>query len=464
MALQEKLAKLPDRPGVYLFKDEAGRVLYVGKAVSLRKRVLSYFRRPAGGKVSRLIREAADLDWIIAGSEAEALLVESSLIKEKSPKYNVLLKDDKSYPYLKVTAEEEFPRLFIGRGRPEPGTKAIGPFTEAALLKQAFQAIRGVIPFRTCRTLPKRACLDFHLRLCPAPCEGRISREAYRQGLEQILLLAEGKKERVVDLLRDKMEEASRAQRYEEAARCRDQISGLAELTARPKRFAPTEALADCAGLLRLARVPRRIEAFDISNLFGREAVGACVTFLDGKPFKPGYKRFKIQTVAGIDDYAMMREVIRRHFQDLVEAKKGLPDLVVIDGGRGHLNAALEALAELSLELPALGIAKEFEEIFLPGQQEPLLLPPQSKVLQLIQRLRDEAHRFAIGYHRLLRGKRVLRSALDEIPGVGPRRRQDLLVRFGSVEAVRQAPVEELTQVRGVSQMLAERIHQKLRR
>jgi excinuclease ABC subunit C len=401
---------------------------------------------------------------IITGSEAEALLVESSLIKEKGPKYNISLRDDKSYPFLKVTIEEKFPRLFIGRGPQEPGIKAIGPYTNAALLKQAFRAIRQVIPFRTCRTLPQRACLDYYLKLCSAPCEGRVSPEAYRRNLEQIFLLMEGRKEQVVEELREKMSDASQKQQYEEAARYRDQISGLAELAARPRRFAPTEALADCASLLRLPKVPRRIEAFDISNIFGREAVGSCVTFLDGKPFKAGYQRFKIQTVAGIDDYAMMREVIRRHFLDLIEAKKGLPDLIVIDGGRGHLSAALEALKELSLELPALGIAKEFEEIFLPGQQEPVLLPPPSKVLQLIQRLRDEAHRFAIGYHRLLRGKRALRSALDEIPGVGPRRRHDLLIRFGSVEAIRKAAVEELAQVRGVSQMLAQRIHGKLKR
>ncbi len=438
-------------------------MIYVGKAVSLRKRVQTYFQpRPQAGKVMRMVRQIADCDWIVTGSEAEALLVESSLIKEKQPKYNISLRDDKSYPYLKVTVEERFPRLFIGRGALEPGIKSIGPFTNAALLKQAFRAIRRVLPFRTCRTLPERACLDYHLRLCPAPCEGRISQEEYRQRLEQIFLLMEAKKEKVIEGLREKMIQASQGRQYEEAARYRDQIAGLVELAVRPRRFAPTEALAEGASILRLPRVPRRIEAFDVSNIFGREAVGSLVTFLDGKPFKAGYKRFMIKEVAGIDDYAMMREIVRRHFTDLKEEKKPLPDLVVIDGGRGHLSAALEVLKELQLDLPAIGIAKEFEQLFLPDQKEPIVLPPTSKALQLIQHLRDEAHRFAIGYHRLLRGKSALRSALDEIPGIGPRRRQDLLVRFGSVEAIRQASVEELAQVRGISQMLAQRIHQGL--
>ncbi|MBI3616414.1 MAG: excinuclease ABC subunit UvrC [Candidatus Omnitrophica bacterium] len=475
--LQEKLKQVPDRPGVYLFKDAQGQVLYVGKAVSLRKRVSSYFQptRPHGARISWLIQKTADLDWIVTGSEAEALLYESSLIKEKQPKYNVSLRDDKSYPFIKVTGEEPFPRLFIGRGQ-EPGVKSIGPFANATLLKQAFLAIRQIIPFRTCRTLPKRACLDYYLKLCPAPCEGKIGQEAYQENLSRIIRLMEGRKGEVLKEFEGKMQEASKARRYEEAAKFRDQVSGLIQLTVRPRRLIPSEALADLQSILRLPKFPRRIEAFDVSNIYGREPVGSMVTFVDGKPWKDGYRRFKIKTVAGIDDYAMMREIVRRRYR---AAGTDVPDLVVIDGGKGHLNAALEVLGELKLNLPAIGIAKEFEELFLPAhdseitsgaasasrsQKEPILLPPQSKALQIIQRLRDEAHRFAIGYHRLLRGKQALRSALDEIPGIGPRRRQDLLVQFGSVEAIRRAPIEDLTQVRGISQMLAQRLHQRLKR
>lgn len=460
--LQEKLKQVPDRPGVYFFKDTEGTVLYVGKATSLRKRVFSYFQptRPHGPKISWLIQKTVDLEWIVTGSEAEALLYEASLIKEKKPKYNVSFRDDKSYPFIKVTAEEPFPRLFIGRGQ-EPGVKTVGPFANATLLKQAFQAIRRIIPFRTCRTLPKRACLDYYLKLCPAPCEGRITQANYQEDLSQVFRLMEGKKGEVIKELEGKMQGASKGRRYEEAAKFRDQIAGLIQLTVRPRRLIPSEALADLQSLLRLPRFPGRIEAFDVSNIYGREPVGSMVTFVDGKPWKDGYRRFKIKTVPGIDDYAMMREIVRRRF---TKREWTFPDFIVIDGGKGHLNAALEVLAGLRLELPAIGIAKEFEQLFLPDQKEPVILPPQSKALQLIQRLRDEAHRFAIGYHRLLRGKHALRSSLDEIPDVGPRRKQDLIIRFGSVEVIRKSTLEELTQVRGISQMLAHRILQHLKR
>ncbi|MBI3322104.1 MAG: GIY-YIG nuclease family protein, partial [Candidatus Omnitrophica bacterium] len=362
-SLQERLKQLPDRPGVYLFKDREGRLLYVGKALSLRHRVLSYFQpsRPLGPKLTQLVRNTSTLDWIPTGSEAEALLYEQGFIREKQPKYNVLFRDDKSYPYLKVTAEEEFPRLFIGRGPSDPGVKRIGPFANAGLLKQAFSAIRRVIPFRTCKTLPKRACLDYHLRLCSAPCEGRISREEYREDLSKVFRVMEGKKEEVLEELRRRMEEHSRGRRYEEAAKIRDQVAGLLELASRPRRFIPAQALGDLQAVLQLPRVPRRIEGFDVSNIFGREPVGSMVTFVDGKPWKDGYRRFKIKTVFRIDDYAMMREIVRRRYTDryLVPKVPGtdldFPDLVLIDGGRGHLNAALEVLKELKLGLPAVG-------------------------------------------------------------------------------------------------------------
>lgn len=460
--VEQKLKTLPDRPGVYFFKDSEGKILYVGKALSLAKRVRSYWQpgRPLTGKLTVLVRQVADLDWIVTGSEAEALLFESSLIKENQPKYNVSLRDDKSYPYLKVTLEEEFPRLFIGRGASDPGVKEIGPFTNATLLHQAFRAIRQVIPFRTCRTLPKRACLDYHLRLCSAPCEGKITAERYQEDLSQIFRLMEGHKQEVLEEMQVKMQESSHDRRYEEAAKFRDQIAGLQQLNSRPSRLIPAEALADLQSVLRLPRLPRRIEGFDVSNIFGRESVGSMVSFRDGRSWKEGYKRFKIRTVPGIDDYAMMKEIVRRRYDD----RSDLPDLILIDGGRGHLNAALEILKKLRLNLPAVGIAKEFEQLYLPGQAEPIALPPQSRALQLLQRVRDEAHRFAIGYHRLLRGKRMMRSALDEIHGVGSRKKQDLLVRFGSVEAIRRAKLEDLTQVRGISEMLAHRIQHGLRR
>ena len=464
--LRAKLTEVPDRPGIYLFKDRHGKIIYVGKALSLKKRVASYFQtgRPSTDKTFRMMNDAEDLEWIVTGSEAEALLFECSTIKEEMPKYNVLLRDDKTYPSLRVTVDEKFPRLFVGRGPHEPGIQEIGPFTNAALLHQALNAIRRSIQFRTCRVLPKRACLDYHIGLCSAPCEGRISEEDYKENLSKVFRLMEGKKEEVLKELQQKMQAASRDRRYEEAAKLRDQIEGLLLLEVRRRQFVPARALADLQSVLRLPKLPRRIEGFDISNIYGREAVGSMVTFVDGRPFKDGYKRFKIKTVAGIDDYAMMQEVVRRRYTDLIETKAEPPDLVVIDGGTGHLASALEVLNELKLQVPTLGIAKEFEELFLPKRGEPVLLPPQSKALQLVQRVRDEAHRFAIGYHRLLRGKRALASALDKVPGVGERRKQDLLIRFGSVENMRHAPLEDFLQVRGISKTLAERIMQELRK
>jgi excinuclease ABC subunit C len=467
--VEAKLKALPDRPGVYLFKDSQGKILYVGKALSLKKRVCSYFQpaRPLTAKLMQMVGQVADVDWILAGSEAEALLYESSQIKESQPKYNVLFRDDKSYPYLKITAEEPFPRLFIGRGTGKTGIKTIGPFAQPGLLRQAFDAIRGVIPFRTCRVMPKRACLDYHLGLCQAPCEGRISQAEYQENLSRVFRLMEGKKEEVLEELRARMKRASEERRYEEAAIYRDQIDGLGLLAVRPSPFVPERALSDLQGILRLPRLPRRIVGFDVSNIFGKEPVGSMVTFLDGKPFKGGYRRFKIKTVVGIDDFAMMREIVQRGLTPQFEGlspKGTVPDFILIDGGRGHLNAALEVLKELKLDIPAAGIAKEYEILFLPGRAEPVVLPPESRARRLAQRVRDEAHRFAIGYHRLLRGKDALTSALDRIPGIGPRRKQDLLVRFGSVVAIRGASVEELAQVRGISEALAQRILHQLKR
>ena len=455
-------------------KGADGQTLYVGKAINLRKRVASYFRPDRGrGAVSDsrshrsdkdrgepktriMVRQVLDIDVIQTGSEAEALLFEASLIKERQPKYNVLQRDDKSYPVIKVTVQEEFPRLYVGRN-PEPGVRLIGPFTDSTLLRQAVSAIRRIFSFRVCRTLPKRPCLDYYIGLCAAPCAGQIGRDEYRAMLEQVFKVLEGQKADVLEALARQMRTASQERRYEDAARLRDQIAALTELRVRPRRFLPTEALDDLCQLLQLPALPRRIEGFDISNIYGKQAVGALVTFIDGRPDKTLYKRFRIKTVAGIDDYAMMREVIRRRYTDLT-AELPMPDLVLIDGGKGHVAAARGGVEELRLALPMVGIAKEFEHLFLPDRSEPVILPPTSKALHVLQQVRDEAHRFAIGYHRHLRGQRALRSALDEIPGIGPRRRRDLLVQFGSVEAIKGTSVEELMQVRGISRHLAERI------
>jgi len=477
MALRDTVALLPETPGVYLMKDADGRTLYVGKAINLRKRVSSYFqparpheREGVSGAVSSrrshepktriMIRQVADIEVIQTASEAEALLYEASLIKERQPKYNVSLRDDKSYPLIKVTVNDEFPRIFVGRGPSDAGVKEIGPFADATLLRQALRAVRRIFPFRACRTLPRRPCLDYYMGLCAAPCAGKISRDDYHAMLERVFRVLEGQKGQVLDDLAQRMRAAAAARQYEEAARSRDQLAALTELTIRPRRFIPSEALDDLRRLLQLPTLPRRIEGFDVSNIYGKEAVGSMVAFVDGKPDKARYQRFKIQTVSGIDDYAMMREIVRRRYDE----PGPRPDLILIDGGKGHVAAAKEVADALGLTVPLVGIAKEFEHLFLPGRSEPIILPPTSKALHVLQQVRDEAHRFAIGYHRHLRGRRALRSALDEIPGVGPRRRRDLLVQFGSVAAIAQASVEELTAVRGISRGLAERILTTLRK
>lgn len=463
--VQKKLRHLPDKPGVYLFKDEQGRVIYIGKAVSLRKRVASYFQpgRPHAAKIDQMVRRVTDLDWVVTGSEAEALLMESGLVKENRPKYNVSLRDDKSYAYLNITADEKYPRLFVGRGKTVRGVRRIGPFTGGFLLRQAFLAIRQILPFRTCKTMPKRACLDYHMGLCEAPCEGRISPEAYAQTVSKVLRLMSGKKDQVMEELRAKMQQASQAHNYEEAARLRNQIDGLLQMTVRPAGRAVSQGLADLQSVLHLPRPPLRIEGFDISNIYGRQPVGSMVTFSEGKPLKDHYRRFKIETIPGINDYAMMQEMIRRRYgPGELSGTLPVPDLVLIDGGKGHLNAALEVLRELKLDLPAIGIAKEFEQLFFTGRDKPIELPPQSKALQLLQRVRDEAHRFAVGYHRLLRGKAALRSSIDGIPGIGPLKKKALLDRFGSVKGIRGASAEEIAQVPGFSPVLARRIVEAL--
>ncbi|MBI4227673.1 MAG: UvrB/UvrC motif-containing protein, partial [Candidatus Omnitrophica bacterium] len=332
MDLRETLAALPETPGVYLMKAADGTVLYVGKALNVRHRVSSYFpayrsgglpARPQHPKTRAMIGQVTAIEVIPTASEAEALLYEASLIKERQPKYNVAFRDDKSYPVIKVTVHEQFPRLFVGRGPHEPGVKEIGPFADAALLRQALAAIRRVFPFRACRTLPKRACLDYYMGLCAAPCVGKISRDDYRAMLERVFRVLEGQKAQVLEGLTRQMAAASAAQRYEEAARVRDQIAALTELTVRPRRFLPSEALDDVRRLLQLPALPRRIEGFDVSNIHGRSAVGSMVTFVDGKPDTSGYLRFQIKTVAGIDDYAMMREIVRRRYGGCAGAGAG---------------------------------------------------------------------------------------------------------------------------------------------
>ncbi len=420
MGLKEKIRRFPDGPGVYFMKDATGRVIYIGKAVSLKRRVLSYFtERPDALKTQVMMGRVRSIIYESSRSEDEAVLREAELIKFYQPLFNVIQKDDKSFPYIKIT-QEDFPRVGIGRRRPnETGIDYFGPYTDATGLRQAVKVLRKIFPFCTCRRFPKKVCLHHHIGLCPAPCVGKISKKAYRERIRRLEdFLASRDEELIADLSRQ-MHKRVRRERFEEAARVRDQLEALGLLISLKPRPGPAPAMPNTLPghaapaldkdfrALGLKRLPRRIEAFDISNLHGRQAVGSMVAFTDGAPDKDNYRRFRIRSVSGIDDYAMMREVVRRRYARLKEEGARLPDLILIDGGLGHLEAAAGVLKELGLGIPIIAIAKKEELIYTKGNNVPLRLCSGSPLLRLVQRVRDEAHRFALKYHRYLRGKHV---------------------------------------------------------
>jgi len=451
------VTRLPDRPGVYLFLDGARVVLYVGKAVSLRKRVATYFRpsKNLPPRVARMTRHIADLQVRETSSETEALLLEAQLIKAHRPKYNVALRDDKSYPMLKIT-RETFPRLQVVRRRQPDGAAYFGPYADVGLMHEAVRFLRRVFPLRTCATFPKSPCLEYHLGQCLAPCVGYIDEARYGNIVEDLAAFLRGGRE---DLLRDlskRMAAASRERRYEEAARLRDQIDALTSVIAAKEKAMAAGPLEQLQAALRLPVRPRRIEAFDISNIFGQFAVGSLVVFTDGKPHRAQYRRFRIETVQGSDDCAMMREVICRRYSGSLSATLPRPDLVLVDGGKGQLQAACETLQRLSVAIPAMGLAKRFEHIFLPDTEEPIVLLPTSPVLHLVQHVRDEAHRVAVTYHRRLRGRTTSASLLREVPGIGPQRAKRLLAQCGSVARLRRMSADDIADAAGLSRTLAE--------
>ncbi len=604
-ALRAKLRVLPDRPGVYLMKNAAGEVIYVGKAVSLKSRVRSYFQSPAGlsAKVRVMTSHIADIEYIVTGSEVEALILEANLIKEHRPRYNVRLRDDKAYPFLKVTLNEPFPRVVVTRRVERDGAKYFGPYTNSNAVRETTRFLRKLFPIRTCSLdlsgeLDYRPCLLYHIKRCVGPCANKVSPEEYNRLIEQVSLFLEGRHDRLVPSLYREMRDAAQKLEYERAARIRDQIRALERVAERQTvvsdkpvdqdligfaqekdlvcvqvfyvrggrligrdhffleavaedepgeimaaflqqyyqraPFVPPEvllqvpvedaaviegwlrqrrggavrlhvpqrgekrrlmetvvenarialnervtqlarrseeaerAMAHLAEVLGLPSLPQRIEAFDISNIHGNQAVASMVVFEDGQPKPSDYRRFKIRTKSTPDDFAMMREAVHRRFlrglREQAEEVDGrgfaaFPDLVLIDGGKGQLSAAREVMRELGVEdIPTVSLAKQFELVFVEGRPDPIDLPWASPGLKLLQRIRDEAHRYAITYHRHLRDQRTSESALDQIPGVGPRRKRELIKRFGSVAGVRRATLDDLAAVPGISRSLAERI------
>jgi excinuclease ABC subunit C len=601
MPLKEQLKTLPARPGVYLFKDDVGKVIYVGKASSLRNRVRAYFspRNQLSLKLERLTDRISDLDAIVTDSEYEALILENDLIKKYRPVYNVRLKDDKTFPYLKIDLKNDWPTVRITRRFHKDGDRYFGPFISVYSLRQTLQLIRKIFPFRSCNRKitgkDARPCLEYHLKSCLGPCIGAVSQEDYKDIIKEVILFLEGKQELLVKDLRNKMEEASQQLQYEKAALLRDQIHALEQVVENQRiavtvrgdedavALAQTKDLAyveiffirhnklvgrDYALLdgirdeepgqimtsfvkqyysststlpplillqypvdepdiitgwlsnqrgasielrvpqrgikkqlinvveenarqglalyqarqskliesaleleelkerLGLPRIPLRIEGYDISNIRGNQAVGSMAVFTKGQSRRAHYRRFRIKSVSGIDDYAMIQEVLRRRFKRSLandEKWSATPDLILIDGGKGHLNAALDILQELGLNsIPAAALAKENEEVFVPSKSEPLNIPRTSTALHLLQRVRDEAHRFALGYHKKLRQRESIASALDSIPGIGPKRKKALIKKFGSVRGVKVASLDELSRVPGITDKLAEKVKEYL--
>ena len=612
MQLAEKLKMLPAKPGVYLYRDQGGQVIYVGKAVSLKHRVRSYFLagEQQAPRTKLMLEKMVDFDFIVTDSEVEALILEQNLIKEHRPKYNVKLKDDKSYPYLKVTINENYPRVFTTRRKLKDGARYFGPYAKVGAVNETLSLLKRIFPFRTCkqRETPtrERPCLNHYIKRCLGPCCGLTNRADYLAMIGEVCLFLEGRQESLSKQLNARMEEAAGKLDYELAARLRDQLQSVREVSEKQKvisdnfsehdvlalardaneacvmmffvrsgklvgreqfilkdseglenpailqafikqyyseadylpkelllseptgdeqmvieewltgrkggkvtlktprrgekkhlvdlaaknaqlaleqaqnesnavRRRLTEALTELTAALGLAETPFRLECYDISNTQGADSVASMVVFEEGKPAREQYRRFKIRTVTGPDDYASMQEVLRRRFtralaeRELIntgqlssrEAKfSRLPDLLIVDGGKGQLSAARQVMRELGFaQIPTFGLAKEEELLFQEGREAPLILPRDSQGLYLLQRLRDEAHRFAITYHRQVRGKTGLRSQLDEIEGVGAARRSALLKAFGSVKLIAKASLEELTAVKGMNKATAKKIY-----
>lgn len=586
-SLRAKIETFPKKPGIYFFKDKNRDVIYIGKARSLRDRIKSYFAVNTDIKVNSLLNETRDIAYILTGSEKEAVFLENNFIRQYQPKFNQRLKDDKSYPYLKMAISERFPGIYLTRKVEADGAKYFGPFSPARQARQTIRLISKYFGIRTCpEKIPgsrSRPCLEYDLKLCSGPCTGLISEREYKESLDNAILLLEGKVERLRNISREKMIKAAERENFEQAAQWRDLIHTLEHIKEKPKMisvgldnidiigfagkgeqaalyifsmrkgkviesesavrkktgshsrenllsslligfyrgrkdwpkkillpFSPDDRqklqqdisrlagknipflvpqrgknkrLVDLAdrnaeivlretdiGLfpleeakraLNLDSIPRRIEGFDISNTGGQESVGAVVVFENGYPQKKEYRKYRIRTVEGPDDVASLQEIIRRRYERIKKEKKDLPDLILVDGGKGQLNATLKTLKKMGLEnLAVVSLAKKEEIIFTQERKQGLFLDRTSPALKLLQHIRDEAHRFAVSYHRAKRTKRSFASELDGIPGLGPKRKSQLLAKFKDIAAIRKASVEDLAKITG--KQVAARICEQL--
>ncbi len=472
---------IPARPGVYVYRDRFGTVIYVGKASNLRRRMSHYFQpsqaRRADPKLRSLIHSIDRWEIFPVKSEDEALILESRFIKEYAPHYNILLRDDKRYPMLKIDRNERFPRVRLTRLRKKDSCLYFGPFPHGSAMRRLAEYLTRRFGLRSCKAESPgeeefRHCLAGTVRDCCRPCVGGVTEEEYRERVDRVVAVLNGEIREVAEELRQKMAKAAAEKAFEKAAAFRDILGNLQSLV-RTRSFehaelpneAGMEAVADLQKALRLPNVPHVIVGFDISNLGTTFAVASLVCFREGRPDKASYRRFRIKTVEGQNDFAMMNEVVKRYFSRLLREQRPLPDLLMVDGGKGQLHLALDALISIDCPpFPVVGLAKRNEEIFLPGRSEPVVLDRNRPALKVLQALRDEAHRFAVSYNRQLRLKRIAESLLDEIPGLGEVRRNALLKAFGSVAMIRKASPREIAdRVAGIGPEFAETIHEFLR-
>ncbi|MBI4358156.1 MAG: excinuclease ABC subunit UvrC [Candidatus Omnitrophica bacterium] len=464
--VREKIQALPQTPGVYLFKGKRDELLYIGKARDLRARVLSYFRdRTHSPKIAVLLGRISDVDVIETQTEVDALLLEAQLVRKHEPKYNTQLKDDKSYPLLKLSGDR-FPRLVVTRNKSDRKATYYGPYTDAKLLREAVRIINSLFPIRKCQTLPKRACLYYHIGQCVAPCIKPEVKPRYDWLIDEIKSFLKGGRKSLIDYLTERMKKAASEYRFEDAQFFKDQIEALGWF--RKKRFhlkhpeggIGLRGTMELKQALHLERLPEKIVCFDVSNIQGSEAVASKVCFYRELSNPMEYRRYKIKTVSGIDDYAMIAEAVRRMVRGIKEGRESaMPDLILIDGGRGHLNAAKEVLdSERCSEVEVISIAKRFEFVFTPKMKDPVVFPPDSSALRLLQKIRDEAHRFAIAYHRRLREKKLTRSLLDQVEGIGGKRKRLLLRSFQSLDELRNTPLDILARMEGMNRTAAERV------
>lgn len=481
--IRKKLAALPNKPGVYFMRDRHGKIIYVGKAVSLRNRVRSYFRnstlRKGEPKLRGLIRQIADFDILELRSDAEATITEGRLIKEYRPRYNVLFRDDKRFILLRIDPAEPFPRFTTCRFKKDDAAVYFGPYANSAAAYAAKEFVEKKFGLRVCRPrVPGPAdhthCMNDVIRFCSAPCIGKVSPDTYRARVEEALAFMRGERPDLLMEVRAAMEAAAEKQQFERAAALRDSYFLLHEAVKRRIRGAKSlaiksdEAMAGVRELqesLGLDQAPRVIETYDISNISGTFAVGSMVCAVDGLPQRNRYRLFRIKTVEGQDDPRMMAEVIRRRYTRVLAEKTALPDLIIVDGGITQLRAARKELDQLGLiDLPAVGLAKRFEEIYPMAlayegtgsyRVAPIRLPEHSHAIKVCRQIRDEAHRFALTYHRRLRLKRMRESLLDDVPGIGEKRKQQVLTHFGSIARLRRASTEEICAVPGVGPAMA---------